>query len=159
MSRQDQRDDGQQSGYRPLPHPVVPHYRSFSTSSTGQLSSTQQSTSSFGDIYQPSLQRSGGRPSHPPSQTMSSTSQSASGKVAIPALRANKAESSKSSKKGRTSHACDACRKAKAGCSGGQPCARCRTTRSQCVYGDGKRDRERKCAFIVCPMQSVLTLS
>jgi hypothetical protein len=68
------------------------------------------------------------------------------GKVAIPALKTPQTieSSSKSSKKGRTTHACDHCRKAKAGCTGGQPCQRCRTSRVPCVYGDGKRERERK---------------
>jgi hypothetical protein len=68
------------------------------------------------------------------------------GKVAIPALKTPQAidSSSQSSKRGRTSHACDHCRKAKAGCTGGQPCQRCRTSRVPCVYGDGKREKERK---------------
>ncbi|KUJ14533.1 uncharacterized protein LY89DRAFT_752603 [Mollisia scopiformis] len=67
------------------------------------------------------------------------------GKVAIPALRQPQvADSSQDHKKGRTSHACDHCRKAKAGCTGGQPCVRCKNANISCVYGDGKRDRERK---------------
>jgi len=65
------------------------------------------------------------------------------GKVAIPRPSVV-AESSKPSKKGRTSHACDACRKAKAACTGGQPCMRCRNAQVTCVYGDGKRDKDRK---------------
>ena len=74
------------------------------------------------------------------------TSHPPPGKVAIPALRPpQKIESSgKANKKGRTSHACDYCRKAKAGCTGGQPCARCRSTNVPCVYGDGKREHDRK---------------
>jgi hypothetical protein len=67
------------------------------------------------------------------------------GKVAIPALKTPlTADSSKSFKKGRTPHACDYCRKAKAGCTGEQPCSRCRGAGVQCVYGDGKRDKEKK---------------
>ena len=67
------------------------------------------------------------------------------GKVAIPALKTPlTADSSKSFKKGRTPHACDYCRKAKAGCTGEQPCSRCRSVGVQCVYGDGKRDKEKK---------------
>jgi hypothetical protein len=67
------------------------------------------------------------------------------GKVAIPALKqARSLESSRYFKKGRTPHACDYCRKAKAGCSGGQPCVRCKSAQVACIYGDGKRDKERK---------------
>ena len=67
------------------------------------------------------------------------------GKVAIPALRTNfAAESNISFKKGRNPHACEYCRKAKAGCTGGLPCARCRSANLPCEYGDGKRDKERK---------------
>jgi hypothetical protein len=68
------------------------------------------------------------------------------GKVAIPALRPMHGDDSsgKGSKKGRTLHACDACRKAKAGCTGEQPCQRCKAGGTLWVYGDGKRDRDRK---------------
>lgn len=68
------------------------------------------------------------------------------GKVAIPALRPpqNLDSSLKGTKKGRTSHACDYCKKAKAACTGGQPCARCKNARVACVYGDGKREYARK---------------
>jgi hypothetical protein len=74
------------------------------------------------------------------------TSHPPPGKVAIPALRQPQSfdSSGKGSKKGRTSHACDYCRKSKAGCSGEQPCIRCRNTRVACVYGDGKREHDRK---------------
>ncbi len=48
----------------------------------------------------------------------------------------------------QTRHACDLCRKSKAKCSGGQPCERCRTYGNQCMYVDGKRDKEKK---QVCP--------
>jgi len=67
------------------------------------------------------------------------------GKIAIPAIKPPaSSSSSKDQKKGRTSHACDACRKAKAGCSGEQPCGRCGTTGAACIYGDGKRDKDKK---------------
>ncbi|TAQ89513.1 hypothetical protein B7494_g2172 [Chlorociboria aeruginascens] len=68
------------------------------------------------------------------------------GKVAIPALRSSQAaeSSQKVNKRGRTSHACDYCRKSKAGCSGEHPCTRCNNAGVLCVYGDGKRDKERK---------------
>ena len=74
------------------------------------------------------------------------TTQPPPGKVAIPPLITPQSvgSSSKSSKKGRTAHACDHCRKAKAGCTGGQPCQRCQNAGVTCIYGDGKRDKERK---------------
>lgn len=68
------------------------------------------------------------------------------GKVAIPPLRPPQApeSSQKLYKKGRIMHACDFCRKSKAGCSGEQPCSRCKNAGVPCVYGDGKRDKDRK---------------
>ncbi|RDW64228.1 hypothetical protein BP5796_10730 [Coleophoma crateriformis] len=69
---------------------------------------------------------------------------SPSGKVQIPAIRRGAEYANKPERKIRTSHACDNCRRAKAGCTGGQPCSRCQNTRGRCVYGDGKRDKERK---------------
>jgi hypothetical protein len=70
------------------------------------------------------------------------------GKVAIPALKPTRSpDSSRYLKKGRTPHACDYCRKAKAGCSGGQPCVRCKAAQVACIYGDGKRDKERKSGY------------
>lgn len=66
------------------------------------------------------------------------------GKVAIPYIKTQAPESSRGSKKGRISHACDYCRKAKAGCSGEQPCSRCSSAGVSCFYGDGKRDKDRK---------------
>lgn len=73
--------------------------------------------------------------SHPPA-----------GKVAIPSLRPPQNSDSpvRGNRKGRTSHACDHCKKAKAACSGGQPCARCQNASVACVYGDGKREYDRK---------------
>jgi len=89
------------------------------------------------DMFDPSTQSR--RPSI-------NTSQAPPGKVAIPALRSPQTADSMSKgyKKGRTPHACDNCRKAKAGCTGEQPCLRCRNSRVSCVYGDGKRDKEKK---------------
>jgi len=68
------------------------------------------------------------------------------GKLLLPPLPKSRAEYTASSKteKNRTTHACDKCRKAKAKCSGGQPCEKCRTEDKECIYGDGKRDKERK---------------
>lgn len=84
----------------------------------------------------------------PQSQSLSNTAPV--GKVAIPALRPlPTAEAFQGSKKGRTSHACNYCRKAKAGCTGGQPCMRCKNADVECVYGDGKRDRERKLVHVL----------
>jgi len=79
-------------------------------------------------------------------QSRSMTAPAPPGKVAIPALKAqNRAESASTAfKKGRTAHACDNCRKAKSGCTGEVPCMKCRSSGVQCVYGDGKRDKDRK---------------
>jgi len=68
------------------------------------------------------------------------------GKVAIPSIRPPRPPqlARKDMKRGRTPHACDACRKAKVGCSGGNPCSRCQSGNIPCIYGDGKRDKERK---------------
>jgi hypothetical protein len=68
------------------------------------------------------------------------------GKMLLPPLPKSRAEYAAFSRteKNRTSHACNKCRKAKAKCSGGQPCEKCRTEDKECIYGDGKRDKERK---------------
>ncbi len=68
------------------------------------------------------------------------------GKLLLPPLPKSRAEYTASSRteKNRTSHACNNCRKAKAKCSGGQPCEKCRTEDKECIYGDGKRDKEKK---------------
>lgn len=48
-------------------------------------------------------------------------------KMAIPALKTSSGfDSQGRHKKGRTKHACDSCRQAKSGCTGDQPCKRCR---------------------------------
>jgi hypothetical protein len=89
--------------------------------------------SSIGPVVLPQLSRSLTAPAPP-------------GKVAIPALKIPKVPESASTafKKGRTAHACDNCRKAKSGCTGELPCMKCRNAGVQCVYGDGKRDKDRK---------------
>jgi hypothetical protein len=68
------------------------------------------------------------------------------GKIALPPLPKNLASYSSSSKgeRFRTQHACNNCRKAKAKCSGEMPCDKCRNEEKECIYGDGKRDKERK---------------
>ncbi|TVY13346.1 putative transcriptional regulatory protein [Lachnellula arida] len=68
------------------------------------------------------------------------------GKVAIPALKQSRRNESASTafKRGRTAHACDNCRKSKSGCTGELPCLKCRNAGIHCVYGDGKRDKDRK---------------
>lgn len=71
------------------------------------------------------------------------------GKVAIPPLKNPRISEAKALKKGRTAHACDVCRKAKAGCTGGNPCRRCKNANVPCVYGDGKRDKDRKSGRII----------
>lgn len=67
-------------------------------------------------------------------------------KMLLPAL--NSSQTSNITPKGatvnQTLHACEFCRKSKTKCSGGQPCERCRTYGSQCVYRDGKREKEKK---------------
>lgn len=69
-----------------------------------------------------------------------------SGKMLLPRLLQPKSTTpdKKVSGKERTSHACDKCRKAKAKCSGGQPCEKCKMEGRECIYGDGKRDKTRK---------------
>ncbi|KAG9241833.1 fungal-specific transcription factor domain-containing protein [Calycina marina] len=65
-------------------------------------------------------------------------------KVPIPPMRSSYASQSSKQLRGRTSHACESCQKAKAACSGGNPCTRCGKNSIPCVYGDGKREQERK---------------
>lgn len=70
------------------------------------------------------------------------------GKMLLPPLRpAHSAAANATSKavdRNRTSHACDKCRRAKAKCTGGLPCEKCKNESKHCVYGDGKRDKEKK---------------
>ncbi|KIY03019.1 uncharacterized protein Z520_01485 [Fonsecaea multimorphosa CBS 102226] len=44
----------------------------------------------------------------------------------------------------RTSHACDRCRLMRTKCSGGERCAKCVKDGAACVYGDRKRERNKK---------------
>lgn len=105
----------------------------------------QQSNSSS-TLSQPTrLSKQEQPPALGPAQFSGPAAEGLPGKVAIPSLHTSRAaESLMGSKKGRTSHACDLCRKAKTGCSGQQPCARCKSANVPCVYGDGKRDKEKK---------------
>lgn len=78
-------------------------------------------------------------------QRSTSTQQPPVGKMLLPPLQGSHAArpGNKSLEKSRTSHACDKCRRAKAKCSGGYPCDKCKNEGKDCVYGAGKRDRER----------------
>ena len=51
----------------------------------------------------------------------------------------------------RTSHACDRCRVMRTKCSGGDRCTKCLKDNAICIYGDRKRERNKK-----CPSQSRL---
>lgn len=70
--------------------------------------------------------------------------QNAEGKMLLMPLPRRIATTSRISERNRTTHACDLCRKAKAKCTGGQPCQKCNNEGKECIYGDGKRDKERK---------------
>jgi Fungal Zn(2)-Cys(6) binuclear cluster domain len=146
MSKQEKRSRGKRPRYEDRPSREAPQVHGFAPINyQSQLSPTftdspeqsqQPPRAAFLDQPQ-SSQRA-----HLP---LAVTTQAPPGKVAIPALRTPQtADSSKNFKKGRTPHACDYCRKAKAGCTGEQPCSRCRSAGVDCVYGDGKRVRDRK---------------
>ncbi|KIW11023.1 hypothetical protein PV08_10322 [Exophiala spinifera] len=49
-----------------------------------------------------------------------------------------------SANKSRTSHACDRCRVMRTKCSGGDRCTKCVKDNAGCVYGDRKRERNKK---------------
>lgn len=68
----------------------------------------------------------------------------AEGKMLLQPLPRRIAATSRMSERNRTTHACEACRKAKAKCTSGQPCQKCKNEGKECVYGDGKREQERK---------------
>ncbi|CZR65645.1 uncharacterized protein PAC_15545 [Phialocephala subalpina] len=128
----DDPDETASQSFAPI-NPSAQPASSYTNSTFGQSQSSHPDTRSTEAVF-----------SRPQSQ-LGNISQVPHGKVAIPALRPPPtAESTQGNKKGRTSHACDYCRKAKAGCTGGQPCMRCKNANVECVYGDGKRDRERK---------------
>ena len=98
-------------------------------------------------------------PSHAstlPSQPSSSSSSSQTwrpAKVPIPRLVVPEGESGSSygaqrdaAEKQRVRHACEPCRSRKTKCSGERPtCAHCLEHRIECRYGDGKRDRAKRC--------------
>jgi hypothetical protein len=112
-----------------------------STPSTSTRSVEQRHTVST----EPSASRASPQKPNDRTEFQSAGQSAPPGKVAIPSLPPrHSGESSRSSKKGRIQRACDFCRKAKAGCSGAIPCSRCKNAGVECVYGDGKRDTDRK---------------
>jgi hypothetical protein len=149
MSKQEKRGRGKRPRDESTPsHGVVPS-QGFSPINYPSQSSPTYPDTRFDRSSQSSLLESnaisGTGSSSKGQEPLGITSNAPPGKVAIPALKTPlTADSSKSFKKGRTPHACDYCRKAKAGCTGEQPCSRCRGAGVQCVYGDGKRDKEKK---------------
>ncbi|KAK0111791.1 hypothetical protein ONS96_001059 [Cadophora gregata f. sp. sojae] len=123
--RQEKRGRGRGKRPRDDEEPKSPHSTGFSAINSPPIASTSQA--GFGQ------------------QLPIQSTQAPPGKVAIPALKNPRiTESSKALKKGRNPHACDFCRKAKAGCTGGNPCTRCLNAHVPCVYGDGKRDKDKK---------------
>jgi hypothetical protein len=66
------------------------------------------------------------------------------GKMRLTPLPKHYAVASSKTERNRTARACDRCRKAKTKCSGGQPCEKCKIEGRGCVYGTGKRDKDRK---------------
>jgi hypothetical protein len=149
MSKQEKRGRGKRPRNESTPsRGAVPDQGSAAINFPSQSSPTYPD-SGFGRSNEPSLRESrtisGTDSSSRRQETLGVTTQAPPGKVAIPALKTPlTADSSKSFKKGRTPHACEYCRKAKAGCTGEQPCSRCRTAGVSCIYGDGKRDKEKK---------------
>ena len=160
MSKQGKKGGGKRPREPKAPPDEEPSPQSVAPSISSPRPSSAYSSTGFNDVYQPSLQRSGGLGSQIPQVSMhSSQPLSFTGKVAIPALRTPQPSDSKSFRKGRTQHACDACRKAKSGCSGGNPCSRCKTMKSICVYGDGKREKEKKYVHYVHMWMQVSSLT
>lgn len=53
---------------------------------------------------------------------------------------------SSSGSKVRTTHACDRCRIMRTKCSGGERCTKCIKDNATCLYGDRKRERNKKYA-------------
>lgn len=149
MSKPGKKGGGKRPREHKDPPPEEPLLQDFAPAKYSPQPSPAYGSSSFSDVYQPSVHRSGGLGPLVQPGSMHSTQTSFTGKVAIPALRTSQTPESRSSRKGRTQHACDACRKAKAGCSGGNPCSRCKTMKSSCVYGDGKREKEKKYGHFV----------
>jgi hypothetical protein len=128
-----------------------PSEQGFSSSYYTEGSAVHRSHSQRPPVLSTSYTQAQTQGSFSPSLQSSQTLQSAfapppAGKLLLPPLpRSQGAKEVKNRKdKHRTAHACEKCRKAKAKCSGGVPCAKCRNEGKICVYGDGKRDKERK---------------
>jgi hypothetical protein len=141
MSKQEKRSRGKRPRYEGKSSREEPQVQGFAP-----INYQSQSNPTFagqtGQSQQPQRTAFDGQAQNTPhaQRRVAITTRAPAGKVAIPALKTPQtADSCKSFKKGRTSHACDYCRKAKAGCTGEQPCSRCRSAGVGCVYGDGKR--------------------
>ncbi|PGH11982.1 hypothetical protein AJ79_04569 [Helicocarpus griseus UAMH5409] len=67
-------------------------------------------------------------------------------KVQIPRLlRPGQKQASPTNERQRVSHACDPCRKRKSKCDGLRPvCSRCRDQEVNCIYLDGKREKQKR---------------
>jgi hypothetical protein len=151
MSKQEKRSRGKRPRYEAQSSREAPLVQGFASVNYPRSSPTFPGTSNTHPEQPQSPQRT---VFHEPGQNVAPSQgqqrlgiimQAPPGKVAIPALKtAQTVDSPKTLKKGRTAHACDYCRKAKSGCTGEQPCIRCRNAQVECVYGDGKRDRDRK---------------
>jgi hypothetical protein len=146
MSKPEKRSRGKRPRYEATASREAPQVQGFAP-----INPQSQSNPTFVDHEEHYQQTQGTNfegqarsPDHAP-RRLAITTHAPPGKVAIPALKTPQtADLSKNFKKGRTPHACDYCRKAKAGCTGEQPCSRCRNAGVDCVYGDGKRMRDRK---------------
>ena len=146
MSKQEKRSRGKRPRYDGRSSREEPPGQGFAPINY-QSQSNPTFTGHTEQSQQPQRTAFDGQAQSPPyaQRKLAITTQAPPGKVAIPALKTPQtADSSNSFKKGRTPHACDYCRKAKAGCTGEQPCSRCRSAGVDCVYGDGKRVRDRK---------------
>lgn len=71
-------------------------------------------------------------PQHPP----------VAAQMIVPRLNGLRYETNRTPK--RTAHACERCRLLKAKCSGGLRCEKCTADKAECIYGDGKRERNKK---------------
>lgn len=118
----------------------VPKRRRGQSLSTQDLQNAEQQT--HDQIQSPSRTIPDRRPGL--AEASMSGQQNSEGKMLLLPLPRRIASMSRASEKNRTTHACDLCRKAKAKCTGGQPCQKCKNEGKNCFYGDGKRDKERK---------------
>jgi len=153
MSKQEKRSRGKRPRYEAISSREAPQGPGFApVNHQSQSSPTIASRSEQPQQHQETAFHSQAQHPSQPQQQPTIATQAPPGKVAIPALKTPQtADSSKNFRKGRTPHACDYCRKAKAGCTGGQPCSRCKSAGVDCVYGDGKRVRDRKWVFNLTP--------